>query len=259
MAPPKQSDDLLGRIAFGAIAVGVLAGMIYLVVSREAPPDSGAAIGAGGDNKVAALLSDRPGRFPIHAEPPSEPVPATPPAPAPAHEDEDIAAGERYGKTDALEASGRYRPTAAAQEVLGIWRFEGTGKDERSAPAEQPRRAGKKAQSLPDDAFGGGSTAELDPTLTAPAPYSAGVLWTGRALPEGPPAGKLVINVIPWGEVYVDGQAMGYPPVIAEGLSAGKHLIRIQRPGFASKEEQVVLRPGADQHVHVRFKRVGEE
>ena len=70
------------------------------------------------------------------------------------------------------------------------------------------------------------------PRRTAPPP----------APPPAPAAaarGFLTINSEPPGTVFIDGREVGSVPVIEEPVSVGRHTIRVERPGFKTKQEVI--------------------
>jgi len=84
-----------------------------------------------------------------------------------------------------------------------------------------------------------------------------------RAAPQSPPkaqvgapaaaTGLVRLVVVPWGEVYVDGQKHGVaPPLRAISLKPGKHRIEIRNPGFESYLQVVDV--GADQEIRIRHR-----
>ncbi len=78
-----------------------------------------------------------------------------------------------------------------------------------------------------------------------------------RAREETPPppaTGILRLNVLPWGDVYVDGDKFGTaPPVRDIALKPGKHRIEIRNPGFASYVQVIDVRAGEEIRIRHRF------
>ncbi|MFI5236078.1 MAG: PEGA domain-containing protein, partial [Gemmatimonadales bacterium] len=59
-----------------------------------------------------------------------------------------------------------------------------------------------------------------------------------------PPAPSLVsINAVPWGNVFVDGRAIGNTPLVDIPISAGRHEILVQREGYVPYDRIVDLSP----------------
>ena len=50
-------------------------------------------------------------------------------------------------------------------------------------------------------------------------------------------------------QVFVDGQSVGYTPLVVGELSPGTHSIRMQLPGYRPWVSAVTLSPGARQRV----------
>ncbi len=275
--PPRfESDSSGGRLAFLALTAVVLA--VGLLV--RAANDRGAEIGAVvGITDMPAMNANRqvPARITASADPlriDREPVSAEeawnlPVAMAGVAPIED-AANERaarlaFGDSDPMDAAGGWQ--SGNTEALGTWRFDDVAAEQaaRLAAAGSASESVWNAddiadledygQSIPDtsqeDGFGGAA----DPrTSLAASPY----IW-GGPVSHGPRAGRLIVNVIPWGNVFVDGRPYGYPPVVVRGLRAGPHSIRVERPGFETTEQVVRLEAKEDKSVHVRFRRVGED
>jgi len=47
------------------------------------------------------------------------------------------------------------------------------------------------------------------------------------------------VNSNPPGNLFIDGRDLGPVPVIEEAVSAGRHTIRVERPGFKTKTEVI--------------------
>jgi len=66
-----------------------------------------------------------------------------------------------------------------------------------------------------------------------------------RAPPPAPPTapaaaqGFVSVNSNPPGNLFIDGRDLGPVPVIEEAVSAGRHTIRVERPGFKTKTEVI--------------------
>jgi hypothetical protein len=66
-----------------------------------------------------------------------------------------------------------------------------------------------------------------------------------RDAPAGAP-GRLFVNAIPWGQVFVDDAPIGNTPRVAVPVSAGTHRVRVSRDGFETFERTVQVAPGQD-------------
>ncbi|MDH4151358.1 MAG: PEGA domain-containing protein [Betaproteobacteria bacterium] len=74
---------------------------------------------------------------------------------------------------------------------------------------------------------------------TTPAPVSTGTVR---------------LQILPWGDVYVDGDKFGTaPPLRDVALKAGRHKIEIRNPGFASYVQIVDIRAGEEIRIRHRF------
>ena len=83
---------------------------------------------------------------------------------------------------------------------------------------------------------------------------------SGEAPPEARPQpapvgiGTVKLNVIPWGEVYVDGRKFGVtPPLIDIALSPGTHRIEIRNPGFPSLVRDIEVKAREEIRIRHRF------
>lgn len=217
----------------GAVALlgfASAAAVVGLVVMREVP---------GPRTTIAAptLLE----REPREAAPPKEvevqveavrivaPQPAPDPAPDLAPDPEPVQAAEPP-------------PPAPGPEAQPVVRRPRAPRPEPAAEA----RAEPATIALPD-------IPAIDVPAIAP-PQEKADAPPSAALPalEG---GRLVINVLPWGNVFVDDRAAGYPPVVLEGLAPGKHVIRVKRDGYRTIEHTIELEDGEDERVHLVLER----
>jgi hypothetical protein len=85
--------------------------------------------------------------------------------------------------------------------------------------------------------------------VTEPSP----VPGTSAAQPE---SGRLQVGVRPWGEVTVDGNVVGPPPMVLT-LPAGIHAIRFVHPDFQPLLRKVDIKPGETYKLEVDFSIVG--
>jgi eukaryotic-like serine/threonine-protein kinase len=63
--------------------------------------------------------------------------------------------------------------------------------------------------------------------------------------PVGAP-GRLFVNAIPWGQVFVDDAPIGNTPRVAVPVPPGTHRVRVSRDGFEPFERTVQVAPGQD-------------
>jgi hypothetical protein len=278
--PPRfEEDSGRGRVAFLGLAALVLGVGLVALVMQDRDTTTGAALGV---PPVPVPVETAARRAPAPREVPTPTIelpeerktvdlaagldlpPAKPETPEETAEDR--AAREAYGATDTLEAAGGY-DSASRSSALGVWRIEDSATRatgglavEGKAPnawerelASAPAYAPDEDTGYDDEGYGGRDTA------SAAAPSDTPYAFRGSRAITGPRAGKLVINVIPWGNVFVDGRSYGYPPVVVQNLTAGTHVIRVERPGFETVERPVVLAASKDESVHIRFKQLGEK
>ena len=278
--PPRfESDSSGGRLAFMALTAVVLAVMLLVRAANDRGAEIGAVIGMSDDAvpTPARVTRRTPVRNPVHIEREhlaSKEAWAQPVAMAGVVPIED-AAGESaarlsFASSNPMDAAGNWDPRERT-EALGTWRFDDQAAD-RAARLAAAGTAGESVWNATDiadledygegirdqssdDRFGGGPKTFADETnALASSPY----IWGGPII-RGPRAGRLIVNVIPWGNVFVDGRPYGYPPVVVRGLRAGPHSVRVERPGFATTEQVVRMEPKEDKSIHVRFRRVGED
>jgi hypothetical protein len=69
--------------------------------------------------------------------------------------------------------------------------------------------------------------------------------------------GYLNCNIIPWGEVYVDGTSYGLTPVNVM-LATGKHLLRLNNPKFGDYEKTITIKRGETLEVDYKFEAAKE-
>jgi hypothetical protein len=63
------------------------------------------------------------------------------------------------------------------------------------------------------------------------------------------------LNVLPWGEVYVDDRKFGVaPPLRDVALKPGTHRIEIRNPGFASYVQLVDVKAGEEIRIRHQFR-----
>ena len=81
--------------------------------------------------------------------------------------------------------------------------------------------------------------------LRGPSGTAATTLTRPPATPATPVhPGRLSVNSMPWGEVFVDDVRVGPTPVLAYELPPGRHRLRVERPGFAPYEQILELASG---------------
>ena len=85
----------------------------------------------------------------------------------------------------------------------------------------------------------------------------------GRQVPAGPPAagveGRVVVHTQPEGaKILVDGEETAYRTPVNFGLSAGRHRITVERSGFESETQEIVVRQDQTVQVQLDLKPTGE-
>ncbi len=100
----------------------------------------------------------------------------------------------------------------------------------RAEPRAAPTRPTQPGTTAPT------STPPSAPRTTADAPPPAASTTASGA--------KLFINSAPWGQVSIDGAAVGNTPRANLDLTAGSHVIRVMRPGFVTWERTVRVSAG---------------
>jgi hypothetical protein len=68
-------------------------------------------------------------------------------------------------------------------------------------------------------------------------------------------AATLLVNASPWGEVELDGQRLGFSPMLLTNLEPGTHALSVARRGFVTERRLVHLRPAQRASVHLRLRR----
>jgi hypothetical protein len=59
-----------------------------------------------------------------------------------------------------------------------------------------------------------------------------------------PPPGRVSINVTPWAQVWIDGDAVGDTPIANREMSVGEHQVTVRHPKLGAHTEKFVIRPG---------------
>jgi hypothetical protein len=71
--------------------------------------------------------------------------------------------------------------------------------------------------------------------------------------------GKIIVNAVPWGNVYLDGSLRGQTPITIQRVSARPHEIRISREGFSDVRKQVTVKAGKSESISVKLQRKGAQ
>ncbi len=111
----------------------------------------------------------------------------------------------------------------------------------RPLPARPPAA---KAQQLP---------APVVEAAPAPKPRPAKKL--PRPVEEAAATGTLRMNVLPWGEIHINGNQYGVSPPLRDiALKPGVYKIEIRNPGFASYLQVVEVKSGEEIRIRHRFR-----
>ncbi|HKP60727.1 MAG TPA: PEGA domain-containing protein, partial [Polyangiales bacterium] len=114
---------------------------------------------------------------------------------------------------------------------------------ERRAEALQAKREAADARREAADAK---REAAREKKALAKAEREAAAAAKANSLASNPRHGGILrINSLPWSQVYIDGQMVGYTPQRAISLAPGEHAVRLINPEFAmSKTLQVRIAKG---------------
>lgn len=128
-------------------------------------------------------------------------------------------------------------PVAVAQTETPLATPPAPAPEIKSPPAKT------KAESKPENSASAKSTrkSESRPMPTEPVADAA--------------TGTVRLNVLPWGEVYVDDRKFGVaPPLRDVALKPGTHRIEIRNPGFASYVQLVDVKAGEEIRIRHQFR-----
>ncbi|HEY6897803.1 MAG TPA: adenylate/guanylate cyclase domain-containing protein [Rhodocyclaceae bacterium] len=104
--------------------------------------------------------------------------------------------------------------------------------------------------------------AEVAPPVPAKAPAAQSAVAerpakhavAEAAKPAAPAKATLTLTILPWGEVYVDGQKRGVsPPLKSIALAPGSHTVEIRNAGFPAHAEKIEAKPGAQLKIKHKF------
>jgi len=221
------------RRAWLGIVGGLAVASTVAVLQRHRPQYAPMAIP---DGPSPAAPGDAKGRVPIPATPLPEAAPAATlspvAAPPPATHAPSVAATTRPAPAPA--DGGRSLPALAP-------------------PPAHPAVASKR--------IGGLAAAPAPPPVTVatpvPAPVATPVPAPTAAAQAEPPEpvgnGLLLVVARPWGNVRVDGAAVGTTPLDTIALKSGLHTVVIQHPSYEPIERKVTIRAGQTERLVVDF------
>jgi serine/threonine protein kinase len=67
--------------------------------------------------------------------------------------------------------------------------------------------------------------------------------------------GKIIVNALPWGNVYLNGTLKGQTPITLQNIPARVYEIRISREGYGDVKKTVALKTGATEFVSVKLEK----
>ncbi len=70
--------------------------------------------------------------------------------------------------------------------------------------------------------------------------------------------GTLVVNAIPWGRVYLDGNPIGQTPLTVENIPARVYELRVSREGYADFTKTLEIKNGATERISVKLNKETE-
>jgi len=87
-----------------------------------------------------------------------------------------------------------------------------------------------------------------------PEPVVQAALDPAPAVPRPPETGTLLLAVLPWGDIYIDGKRQGTtPPLATIDLPPGRHRVEIRNPSQPSYFALIQVRAGERQRLEYRF------
>ena len=69
--------------------------------------------------------------------------------------------------------------------------------------------------------------------------------------------GKIVVNAVPWGNVYLDGILKGQTPITLQKVSARAHEVKVSREGYTEIRKTVDVKAGSTESISVKLQRKG--
>jgi hypothetical protein len=120
----------------------------------------------------------------------------------------------------------------------------------RSAPESKPA----SPPPAPVDTVRIRDTVRVPVATSTPAPTRRVERAKPQAAPPPPapaPRGLLTIDAEPFGEVYIDDVDVGQTPVIEYQVKPGSHKVRIERAGFKTVTDNVLV--NASNTIHKRY------
>ncbi len=164
----------------------------------------------------------------------------------------------------ALGAGGVWLSLSTLPAAPPLQRRLGVGRPPATTAVPIPPTSGPPSTAPPDSAPRDSQPASVTPSLPAPRPLPPATKRVTaprvtRTAPQPPavkksappPAvahrmelGRLSVNALPWGNVYVDGQLLGTVPLRDLPVWPGTHLLRVEREGFQPYERTFEIASG---------------
>src|SRR5438874_897402 len=164
----------------------------------------------------------------------------------------------------ALRAGGGWLSLSTLPAAPPLPRRLGVGRPPATTAVPIPPTSGPPSTAPPDSAPRDSQPASVTPSLPAPRPLPPATKRVTaprvtRTAPQPPavkksappPAvahrmelGRLSVNALPWGNVYVDGQLLGTVPLRDLPVWPGTHLLRVEREGFQPYERTFEIASG---------------
>jgi hypothetical protein len=69
--------------------------------------------------------------------------------------------------------------------------------------------------------------------------------------------GKIIVNAVPWGNVYLDGELKGQTPITIQKVPARMHEITISREGYTEVRRSVEIKTGSSEQISVKLQKKG--
>ena len=70
--------------------------------------------------------------------------------------------------------------------------------------------------------------------------------------------GSLFINVHPWGDIYLNGEYIGEPPITKRSVPVGEHTIEVMREGYQTVIKKVLVKNNIRESISIQLEKVEE-
>jgi hypothetical protein len=68
-------------------------------------------------------------------------------------------------------------------------------------------------------------------------------------------SGKIIVNAVPWGNVYLNGVLKGQTPITIQNIPARAHEIKVSREGYTDVIKTIDIKTGASELISVKMQR----